>query len=96
MSGLQPTPLAKKSPNDSPSAIQDTLKAVAEEAWRRELQHRVHVSGDDFTEYLRKYVPSNTPYPSTYDTDIPGDDLFAGWTPEPGKELDSYPHLVRG
>lgn len=94
MSGIQATPFARKVTNQ-PVAVEDTLKARAQEGWRRELEHRVHISQDDDKDFLRKYVPSNTPYPFVSDLDILAK-LFADWNPVAGKEKESYPHLVRG
>ncbi|KAI0750043.1 hypothetical protein C8Q80DRAFT_1269824 [Daedaleopsis nitida] len=94
MSGIHTTPFARKATNQ-PIAVEDTLKARAQEGWRRELQHRVHISKDDDKDFLRKYVPSNTPY--LFVSDLEGlADLFADWRPVAGKEKESYPYLTKG
>ena len=69
----------------------DATANGALEGWKRELQHKILISSDSIQDYLRKYVPSNAPDLPTHNISK----LFNRWKPKAGREVESYPGLVR-
>ncbi|KAI1792133.1 hypothetical protein LXA43DRAFT_1134855 [Ganoderma leucocontextum] len=91
MSGVNSTPGTIRSTNH-PVTLQETRQPGALRGWIHELHHKLNVSTDSPTEFLRKYVPSSVPYQPTGSIRA----AFAKWTPEKGREVDDYPHLLAG
>ena len=93
MSGITATPSILRSANVL-SGQQDA-STFGLEAWRSELKTRINVATDEGNEFVDKFVPCNTTRPIIYHREGLAS-LFSTWTPESGKEKESYPILVRG
>ncbi|KAI1788690.1 hypothetical protein LXA43DRAFT_1024688 [Ganoderma leucocontextum] len=91
MSGVNSTPGTIRSTNH-PVTLQETRQPGALRGWIHELHHKLNVSTDSHTEFLRKYISSSVPYKPTGSIRA----VFAKWTPEKGREVDDYPHLLAG
>ena len=74
-----------------PVTVADTRLEGALEGWKRELSKKIRLCKDSNDEFLRKFVPSNAPTPPKHKLTK----LFDNWRPEKGKEVESYPGLVR-
>ena len=90
MAGQPGTPARISGANNRPACAADKLKANVLEGWKRELVDRINIYDGSNEKFIRTFVPSRAR--CNFNTNIKG--AFAGWTPESGKEKESYGVLV--
>ncbi|RPD54811.1 hypothetical protein L226DRAFT_515198 [Lentinus tigrinus ALCF2SS1-7] len=69
-----------------------TQKAAAAASWRAEITGRIHFFPGQFDQYIDDLVPASKAYRPARDIS----DAFSLYSPEKGREVDSYPGLITG